>query len=36
MGTGPKTLIKRNSKRSTYRITAKDLEEFVRRNSRGT
>lgn len=35
LGTGPRVLIKRNSKRSTYRIAAKDLEEFVRRNSRG-
>lgn len=35
MGTGPRTLIKRNSKRSTYRISAKDLDEFVKRNSRG-
>lgn len=34
-GTGPRALIKRNRKRSTYRITAKDLDEFVRRNSRG-
>ena len=35
LGTGPKALVKRNAKRSTYRITAKDLDEFVRRNSRG-
>ena len=34
-GTGPKAFIKRNAKRSTYRISAKDLEEFVRRNSKG-
>lgn len=35
MGQGPKTLIKRNAKRSTFRISAKELEDFVRRNSRG-
>jgi predicted site-specific integrase-resolvase len=35
LGTGPKALIKRNAKRSTYRISAKDLDEFVQRNSKG-
>jgi excisionase family DNA binding protein len=35
LGTGPRALIKKNAKRSTYRIAAKDLDEFIRRHSKG-
>ena len=35
LGEGPKTLIKPNGKRSTYRITDDELRKFIERYSRG-
>jgi len=34
-GEGPRTLIKPNGQRATYRITDADLEKFIRHYSRG-
>jgi excisionase family DNA binding protein len=34
-GEGPRTFVKPGLRRSTYRITAQSLEEFIRRNSVG-
>jgi excisionase family DNA binding protein len=35
MGEGPKAMVKPNGKRSTYRITEADLQEFIERLSKG-
>ena len=35
LGTGPRVLVKKNAKKTTYRISGHDLDEFIRRNSKG-
>jgi excisionase family DNA binding protein len=34
-GEGPRTSVKQNTRRATYRIKVADLDDFIRRHSRG-